>query len=210
VRTIGRVRAEVRGPERDLVLEDFQDELERIDDVLVDLTGQRPEPLDAPKGGRTDTPAPVQEDDEEDDEPPAPRVRTGTGTPQLQLTWHDGNVIAWSSGFDAEPEAEPALLERLQGAGASPANWSHHGTISLPDGTVADAVSAPIQSSLGWLVSLVTTGGDDRIGASVTWMGMAAGLAVRLVAHGRMVPQLRKIAELPATVPTSRCVGNRR
>jgi hypothetical protein len=201
IRTITRVRTEVRGPERDLVLGDFEEELERIDEVIVDLTGETPEPLDGrgrgdqPRGKRSEPDA--ERSEPEPARPPAPRERTGTGTPQLQLTWRDGNVIAWASGFDAEPEPEPLLIERLQAAGASPANWAHHGTIALPDGTVADAVSAPIQSSLGWLVSLVTTSSDDRLGASVTWMGMAAGLAVRLVAHGRMVPQLRKVADAP-------------
>jgi hypothetical protein len=203
VRTIHRLRGELTGPERDLVLDDFATELDVVDDVLEDLTGARPDPLDG--GAAKPAPAPAaaaeadRDTDQSDDDRSSthPVERTGTGTVQLQLTWHDGQVLAWASGHDAEPESEPQVIERLQAAGASPSNWQPFGTIDVPDGTTVDAVGAPVQSSLGWLVSLVTTGGDDRLGASVTWMGLAAGLAVRLVAHGRMVPQLRKVADAP-------------
>lgn len=209
LRTITRLRGEVTGPERDLVLSDFEAELERIDEDLFDLTGEQPEPpAAAAKGGRggqgdrggrspqPDRPAAKEPTSSAPDEPQeAVPVLAEPGVAQLQLTWHDGDVIAWASGYGAEPDPEPLLLERLEAAGASTGNWQPHPTIELPDGNVADAVSAPVQSSLGWLVSLVATGGDDALGASVTWMGLAAGLAVRLVAHGRMVPQLRKVAD---------------
>ncbi|MEX1178319.1 MAG: DEAD/DEAH box helicase [Nitriliruptor sp.] len=200
-RTIARVRSEVTGPERGLVISDFEDELSNLDEVLEDLTGQRPEPLGGAQRPARESDAPAKDTRDAGPAPdatPQPRERTGLGTPQLQLTWHDGDVIAWASGDDAEPEPEPVVLARLEAAGASPGNWEPAGTIDLPDGTTADAVCAPVQSSLGWLVSLVTTGDDDQLGASVTWMGLAAGLAVRLVAHGRMVPQLRKVADAPA------------
>jgi hypothetical protein len=205
LRTINRVRSEVTGPERDLVLSDFEDELERIDEAIFEVTGEEPAPPagtaaakgarggQGERGGQADrsTEAEAPAGDRRDDTP----VLAEPGIAQLQLTWHDGDVIAWASGHGAEPEPEPLLLEHLETAGVSVSNWQPHPPIELPDGNVADAVSAPVQSSLGWLVSLVATSEDERLGASVTWMGLAAGLAVRLVAHGRMVPQLRKVAD---------------
>ena len=39
---IDRLAAEVSGPERDLVLADFEEERQRIDEVLIELTGSAP------------------------------------------------------------------------------------------------------------------------------------------------------------------------
>jgi superfamily II DNA or RNA helicase len=184
--TIERVANDVRGPERSLVLSDFEEERQRIDDMLVELTGEEPEP---PPQRREDS-APQRQ---APPEPVAPPPHPMAGTPQLQLSWHRGRVVAWSANEGAEPEPPEAVLERLGAAGATTDTWEEHGRVKLPTGTRAAAVSAPVQTSLGWLVSLGATAGDDTLGASVTWMGLAAALAVRLVAHGRAVPQLQKV-----------------
>ena len=53
-------------------------------------------------------------------------------------------------------------------------------------------MSAPISSTLGWLVSL---GSDrpDSVGATSIWMGLAAGLAVKLVVEGKIYPALHEV-----------------
>ena len=175
--TIDRVARTVTGPERDLVLADFDDERVRIESMLTELTGEQ---FDAAT---------------QDDSPEAPD-EDSAGVAQLQLSWQRGRVVAWSAGAGADPEPVERVLERLAAAGASADRWEPTDDVPLPDGGRAPAVSAPVHSSLGWLVSL-GAGGDDR-GASVTWMGLAAALAVRLVARGRVLPQLHKVGDAPA------------
>jgi hypothetical protein len=205
--TIDRLAREVTGPERELVLTDFEDERARIDGVLLELTGeappvpQRAEPGSPPpaerKGGATprdgDRSVAAAQQPTEPAAPEPPEI----GTPVLQLSWHQGRIVAWASGRNAVPDPTAAVLERLSTAGVAADSWEEHEPISLPDGTEADAVSAPVQQSLGWLVSLGGTADDEDLGPSVTWLGLAAGLAVRLVAHGRMVPQLQKVGDAP-------------
>ena len=161
----------VKGPERALVLADFQAELDRIDEVLTSLIG--------PASGAS-TP-----------EPQAP-ADLPTGVPQLQLSWIPGRVVAWSAGHDAAPESRDQLHERLTAAGAGAIGWEDHNPVKLPTGERADAVSVPVGASLGWLVALGETADDDTTGPSVAWLGLMTALAVRLVAQGRMVPQLKK------------------
>jgi SNF2-related domain/SNF2 Helicase protein/Helicase conserved C-terminal domain len=184
--TLDRVARDVTGPERALVLSDFEDERERIDDMLTELTGEAPQQVATDDGATSTQAPPVQQ---------APPRHPMAGTPQLQLSWHRGRVVAWSANEDAEPEPAVAVLERLGAAGATTDTWQEHTAVKLPAGSAAPAVAAPVQTSLGWLVSLGATAGDDKLGASVAWMGLAAGLAVRLVAHGRAVPQLQKVGD---------------
>jgi hypothetical protein len=189
--TIERLGREVTGPERALVIADFEDERQRIDEMLVELTGVEPQPAKDREGqasadGGRSAPQP---------EPPTPlRI----GTPQLQLSWDRGSLVAWVGGHGVEPEAVDAIRERLTAAGGSTGAWEEHEPIKLPTGARADAVTAPVRSILGWLVPFGRPSSlDDEVGASVTWLGLAAGLAVRLVAHGRMVPQLQKVGDAP-------------
>lgn len=196
----------VSGPERALVLADFSDERDRIDEALFDLTGSYPaEPKRSPRSRRNgDKPAvkpqaskseaaPQQAHADPTDEPDTSRVTT----PQLQLTWHNNRIVAWAAASHADPEPAEAIKERLVAAGAPADVWEDSERIKLPNGSRAATVSASVEASLGWLVSLSTTAEDDALGASVTWLGLAAGLAVRLVAKGRMVPQLQKIGDAP-------------
>ena len=186
--TINRVSEDVTGPERALVLSDFEDERQRIDEMLTELTGKPLAPQPQPQSATSQRRPPERE---------APPQRATTGTPQLQLSWHRGRIVAWSAGQDATPEPAHAVLERLTALGAATETWEFHDPFKLPAGTRAAAVSASVQTSLGWLVSLGANADDDRVGTSVTWMGLAATLAARLVAHGRTVPQLQKVSDAP-------------
>jgi hypothetical protein len=251
-----RVRSRVDGPEKELVVADFEDERERIQRTLASLSpdaevrGDRveepdeehapaPDPPDEP-GDRSPAPRPDPPTEEAAD-PPAPRTRRRsreaprevrhreprkaegastrtraratsrdgeprseaadrpdrdtsagppTGTPQLQLSWSGGKVVAWSGGHAAAAETADQVLVRLEAAGADPAAWTPHDAVPLPDGRKAEAVGAPVRLTLGWLVSLGGTAGDETLGASVTWLGLVAALGARVVAQGRMIPQL--------------------
>jgi len=166
-----RVRANVSGPERDLVLADFDDERRHIADVLATLAEPEPEP------------------DPEPEPEPVPEIPQA---PQLQLSWARGRLVAWAAGAGSAPEPAEDLLDRLQAAGSATGVWTPQPPVALPGGAQAEALSAPIHSTLGWLVALGTPTGGDELGPSARWLGYAATLAVRLVAQGRMVPQLEK------------------
>ncbi|MBW3659202.1 MAG: SNF2 helicase-associated domain-containing protein, partial [Actinobacteria bacterium] len=122
---------------------------------------------------------------------PAPEPeRPLDGTPQLQLSWHDGRIVAWSAAADAVAEDAASIRERLTAAGTDPSAWSDHDPVKLPGGREAPAIAAPVQQTLGWLVSLAPTATEETLGASVTWLGLVASLGARLVGAGRVVPQL--------------------
>ncbi len=190
--TLKRLAQQVTGPERDLVIADFEDERDRIDEVLVELTGETPdtapppsdEPpssVDRPSADRDDTPSPAEQ--------AARHVR-------LHVSWHRGRIAAWAAGSQADPEPAERVVERLVAAGASADVWEPGESVKLPDGRTAEVVTAPVEHTLGWLVS-AKDAEDEELGVSLRWMGLAAGLAVRLVAHGRMVPQLEKVGDAP-------------
>jgi hypothetical protein len=197
-RTIQRLEREVTGPERTLVLADFEEERERIDDALTELTGEDPRVGSAPVGkpGEDDRDTPVQHaelPDSADAEvvrPPSP--------PRLQLSWHRGSIVAWSAGRGSEPESVESIIDRLVAAGAPADAFSEGEPIALPSDGSAPSLIADVRDTLGWLVALADTHDDEELAPSVTWIGLAAALAVRLVAQGRMVPQLRKVGDAPA------------
>ncbi len=54
-------------------------------------------------------------------------------------------------------------------------------------------MSAPLGSTLGWLVAQRVSADEDGIGATVPWLGLTTAMAVRLAAQGRMVPRLKKL-----------------
>ena len=172
---LGRVRANVHGPERSLVLADFEAERRRIDDLLTELVGEEVD----------DAPA----------DPPSIEVEPEFGIPQLQLSWARGYVVAWAGGPGLEGEPVERVLERLRKTGAAVSAWGPREPVTLPTGT-APALCAPVQAALGWLVGLRPGTGEDELGPSATWIGLVATLAVRLVAQGRMVPQLEKVDDV--------------
>jgi hypothetical protein len=162
-------RHNVRGSERANVLNDLDDECYLIDDAITALVGEpTPEELAPPK-------------------PPKPEP---TGTPQLQLSWSPGQIVAWAGGHDAVLESHHQIVERLGNQGASAIAWTPGDTIDIPTAGPAETVTAPVAAALGWLAAQAREHNDDRLGASVRWMGLVTATAVEHVAQGRYVPQV--------------------
>lgn len=166
--TISDLQHRLRGPERSMAVYDFELEATRIDTVLAELIGSPNKP-------------------EKEAEPEL-------GPAKLQLSWLPDRVIAWAAGHNAATASLDELHEHLTEAGVSPDLWESHQAAKLPDGSRADAVSAPIRSVLGWLVSLANPEIVEELDLDVSalWVGAAAAVAVRLVGEGRSVPQLKK------------------
>jgi hypothetical protein len=182
-----RVRANVTGPERSLVLADFAEERQRIVDTLDELGAwDAPEP--EPQEPQTATPDPIPTPPPE--LPSPPRL---PGITQLQLSWVPGHLVAWAAGGEDGAESVEGVLGRLEATAASPSAWSPADKVALPDGGHAEAVGAPISSTLGWLVALHQGADDQVLGTSARWLGLVAALAVRLAVQGRMVPQLEEL-----------------
>ncbi|HVM20607.1 MAG TPA: DEAD/DEAH box helicase [Egibacteraceae bacterium] len=174
--SLDHVRRTVQGPERELVVADFAAEFWRIEDLLVELTGESSvEPAE---------PAEPAE--------PVAAVEADVD-PALQLSWSRGHVVAWYAGSKGDGADADTVADRLVDAGASRSVWRPHDAVRLPHGATAEALHAPIESSLGWLVGLGCGEPDRSLGASANWLGLIAALAVRLAAQGRMVPQLEKV-----------------
>ena len=169
--SIDAVRTSVRGHSRAVIAADLEEDYRAIDAVLTRLVGPPRAPLEngASAEGRD------------------------TGRLELQLSWVPGRIIAWAAGPNRSAEAAPDVLQRLRDAGAGTVDWSHHRPVKISGGGRAETVSAPIESCLGWLAALGEAAEQDGIGASVSWLGLVAALAVRLAAQGRMVPQLKKV-----------------
>ena len=168
-KSITRVRRQHRGIERRTVLDDLNSEADRIDKVLTDILG----------------PAPSQEVIATDIEEDASKA-------QIQLAWRDGRLIAWLGAHKSQTFGHETILDSLGRIGANSIEWSASDDLQLPNEQSAPCVSAPISSTLGWLVSL----GSDRpdpVGATSIWMGLAAGLAVKLVVEGKIYPALHEV-----------------
>ncbi len=168
--SIDTVKSTVRGHQRALIVADLEEDYRAIDSVLSGLIGPPLEPLESSTNG-----------DARD-----------TNHLELQLSWVPGTVIAWAAGPGAT-ETMPDVLGRLRDSGAGAVEWTQHRPVKIPGGGRAETVSAPLDSCLGWLVALGEAAESDGVGASVSWLGLVAALAVRLTAQGRMVPQLKKV-----------------
>ena len=173
--SVDAVRASVRGHQRALIVSDMEADYRAIDAVLTKLVG----PPQAPVLNGS---------------PAEPREVSAV---ELQLSWVPGRVIAWAGGAGQPPESAPDVLRRLRDTDAGTVEWSEHRPVKLPGGGRAEAVSAPIESCLGWLVALGEAAESEGVGVSVSWLGLVAALAVRLAAQGRMVPQLKKVRRRP-------------
>jgi hypothetical protein len=134
-----RLRTTVTGPERELVLEDFDLERRGIRAALVELLGE-----DALGDDDDD------QDEDEDGGQPDPEP---SGPPQLQLSWARGRLIAWGGSGEGTETVEE-VLARLREASSPGAVWTPRDAIALPDSSTAEAVEAPLRSVLGWLVAL--------------------------------------------------------
>ncbi|WP_336248646.1 DEAD/DEAH box helicase [Stomatohabitans albus] len=199
---LAQARYSVRRPERALVLEDFDNARTALADQYNRLTGKaiqrrlddpRPQSQDSAKTKlpakkaklvkTAPTPQPVSVEPDE---------RLKAGTTRLQLSWTNGDVIAWASGFEASAASHDQIRERLQATGAPVAAFEPTADIRLPNGQQVSALRAPVSGTLGWLVTVPgqATHLGDALAPSLKWLGLSAVLAVRLVAQGRFVLQL--------------------
>jgi hypothetical protein len=163
----------LQGPERDQVVADFEAELARLE-AAYDLLTRAPDPAAVVLEGQP------------------------TGEVRLQASWSGGQVVVWAGGPEAPPASNDELADRLQAIGGPALGWSQHRAVPLPAGTRAAALSIPVDEALGWLVAVGGGLGREGVGTSVTWLGHVAVTAVRMVAHGAVVPSLRG-AKRPAS-----------
>jgi len=168
-------RRDLRGAERSVVVADLDRECWRIDEVLTELVG---EPDEADLQPRTEEREPAA---------PAPAV---VGEVQLHLSRSEGRIVAWASGPGQRPDSDEQVLQRIRDLGGVVDDWDERATVKIPGNGRVSTLSAPIEKVLGWLAPLGATGDDDRVGTSVTWMGIATAAAIEMVMQGRYVPQL--------------------
>jgi len=173
---LASARASVKGAARAHVLSDLDEDCFRIDAQLTALTGPP----------RDDDLLSLEDTRDVEREPRAPYV----GIVQLQLSRTDGRIVAWAAGHNLRGEYHDDLLERVRALDGGAIEWDERATMKIPGSGRVSTLSAPVSSALGWLVALGDTSEHPSVGASVTWMGQAAALAVELVAQGRVVPQL--------------------
>jgi len=169
----------LRGEERQQVIDDLASERDRLALALVTLTGERVAPSPVA------TPAPVSS-------PTSPEAAgEEPGVALLQASWADGRVIIWGGGPGAEPCDADGLKALVVDADAQAIAWERHADVVLPGGARAEARSAPIAQTLGWLVGVGAGQVAAPIAASVRWLGDVAVFGAELAAQGRMVPVLR-------------------
>ncbi|HEU5152119.1 MAG TPA: SNF2-related protein [Iamia sp.] len=157
---------QLKGSERALVVADFESDLALLEstyDLMTRATG-------AVAAGLVADPA---------------------GEVRLQASWSAGDVVLWAGGPGVPPADNDELADRIEATGAPRDGWQAHPGVRLPGGVHAESVSIAVHDALGWLVAVGGGQGGEGLGASVTWLGRVAVEAVRLVAQGRIVPNLR-------------------
>jgi superfamily II DNA or RNA helicase len=171
--------AQLPGEERDQVIADLGGERDRLAAALTALTGEVvvPSPL------AQQAPAAAVE--------AAPQVATAPAVAQLQASWADGRVIVWGGGRGVEPADTDALKVLLTEVDADSIAWERHAEVTLPGGGRAEARSAPLAQTLGWLVGLASGQVEGAIAPSLRWMADVAVWGAELVAQGRMIPVVR-------------------
>jgi hypothetical protein len=117
-------------------------------------------------------------------------IRTNAApTPGLQLTWLDGEVVAWQPGRGVYGgNLQAAVRSTFGRPQTSPTNNMRVVRMALPDGEQQVMCQRLTVASLAALGQLDTLGSD--VGASVGWLGAAYSVAIRLVTGGRVLPQL--------------------
>ncbi len=179
-KALADARKSVRGPERANVLNDLDDECYRIDDALTALIGPPKEEELAPLPNQNRQPKAQQQQQEK------------TGQSQLQLSWNDGQLVAWVFGHDARYGQEDEIKQFLEATDGHTIQWESRNPLRVPTGQRVPALTTPLTNALGWLVAQARQTYDPRVSPSVRWMGLAAATAVSAVAQGRMAPQLRQ------------------
>jgi len=171
---LGAARCDLRGAERAIVLADLDADCWAIDEALTVLVGAPvDDDLQPASEGRLSAPEPV-----------------AVGDVQLHLSRSDGRIVAWASGPGLRAETEEQVLQRIRDLGGVVDDWDERASVKIPGNSRVATVSAPIEKVLGWLAPLGGTADDPRVGASVTWMGIATAAAIEMVMQGRFVPQL--------------------
>jgi SNF2-related domain/SNF2 Helicase protein len=110
-------------------------------------------------------------------------------SPGLQLTWLDGEVVAWQPGrgvYGGNLQAVVSSTFRRPLAAHSASMRVVR--MALPDGEQQVMCQRLTVASLAALGQLDALGSD--VGASVGWLGAAYSVAMRLVTAGRILPQL--------------------
>jgi superfamily II DNA or RNA helicase len=122
--------------------------------------------------------------------PPADEADEAPARLQLHASWGEGRVVVWAGapGSEASPEDLDGLLERAEGATIG---WERHAPVGLPSGPPAEARSAPLSQTLGWLVGIGAGHAGEEVGPSLRWLGEIALWGTELVALGHMIPVLR-------------------
>ena len=167
---LAKARRTVRGPERANVLNDLDDEAFRIDDALTALIG--------PPSEEELTPPRQQQQDRK--QPKAEPERNGLS--QLQLSWNDGQLVAWVAGHDARYGQEDEIRQYLETTGGHTIEWESRSPLRIPTGQRVPALTTPITNALGWLVAQARETHNPIVSPSVRWMGLAAATAVSAVA----------------------------
>jgi hypothetical protein len=161
----------ISGEERAQILVDLTEERLRLRAALRRLTGEA-----------------AGDDDEEEQSPDDEEA----GSPLLQASWDNGEVVVWAANRLAPPAGPDELRQLLAEAGAGTVGWAAHREVPLPSGDKAAAVGAPISGALGWLVGVGAGQLGDDAGPSVRWLADVAVWATELVALGRMAPTLAR------------------
>ena len=196
--SIDDVRIAVRGHQRALIINDLESEYKAVDAVLTKLIGppqahQQPD-IVSKSTSRESEPESITRQSKSDSVTSTEISDTLT----LQLSWMPGRIIAWAAAPNGNSETKQNVLKRLHRTGAAAIDWEEYRRVKLDGNNRADSVATNLESCLGWLVALGETAKSKDIGVSVAWLGLVATLAVRLVAQGRIVPQLKKLRRIPA------------
>ena len=118
-----------------------------------------------------------------------PTGLTSSPPPGLQLTWLDGEVVAWQPGRGVYGgNLQAAVRSTFGRPPATHTNSMRVVRMALPDGEQQVMCQRLTVASLAALGQLDALRGD--VGASVGWLGATYSVAVRLVIAGRVLPQL--------------------
>jgi superfamily II DNA or RNA helicase len=120
-----------------------------------------------------------------------PKPVEADGPPALHASWVDGRIVVWAGGPGSPAGTSEDLDVLISAAEASAIGWERHAAVPLPSGETAEARSAPIAQTLGWLVGIGNGQVGEQFGGSLRWLGTIAAWGTQLVAEGRMVPVVR-------------------
>jgi superfamily II DNA or RNA helicase len=186
------------GEERDQVIADLAAERERLSEALARVAGDS---IDAPSLNGSVGPHAGAQRGSADSGRHAGEERDQSGQEQmpaepavLQASWGEGRVVVWA-GAPGTPGTPEDLDELLAKVDASGIGWERHAAVNTPSGP-AEARSAPLSQTLGWLVGIGAgqvgaSAAGPVVGPSLRWLGEIAVWGTELVAQGRMVPVVR-------------------